>query len=164
MGHESRIELWLPLTTVLLVSFRADWLRREEAMKTAERENRNRWADMFSVCANGTAVQNRPCSSTWGWKQEKLQRWGRYFLLTSPSIERLTSQGHCGCTKRAATYREATTPCGRIQHAQCNACALPFCFKSSDAFYATEKLIPWLVARNGAPNRDKYGCPSMISL
>jgi hypothetical protein len=47
MGHESRIELWLPLTTVLLVSFRADWLRREEAMKTAERENRNRWADMF---------------------------------------------------------------------------------------------------------------------
>jgi hypothetical protein len=25
----------LPLTTVLLVSFRADWLRREEAMKTA---------------------------------------------------------------------------------------------------------------------------------
>src|SRR5947208_16597088 len=29
MGHESRIELWLPLTTVLLVSFRADWLRRE---------------------------------------------------------------------------------------------------------------------------------------
>src|SRR5438046_10647678 len=29
MGHESRIELWLPLTTVLLVSFRANWLRRE---------------------------------------------------------------------------------------------------------------------------------------
>jgi hypothetical protein len=59
-------------------------------MKTAERDNRNRWADMFSVCANGTAGRNRRCSSTWGWKQEKLQRWERYFLLTSPSIERLS--------------------------------------------------------------------------
>src|SRR5947199_8600088 len=36
MGHESRIELWLPLTTVLLVSFRADWLRREGS-------DENRW-------------------------------------------------------------------------------------------------------------------------
>src|SRR5437660_11159893 len=56
-------------------------------MKTAERNSRIRWADMFSVCANGTAGRNRRCSSTWGWKQEKLQRWERYFLLTSPSIE-----------------------------------------------------------------------------
>src|SRR2546429_5142721 len=54
-------------------------------MKTAERNSRIRWADMFSVCANGTAGRNRRCSSTWGWKQEKLQRWERYFLLTSPS-------------------------------------------------------------------------------
>jgi|SRR5205809_4385847 len=59
-------------------------------MKTAERNSRIRWADMFSVCANGTAGRNRRCSSTWGWKQEKLQRWERYFLLTSPSIEQLT--------------------------------------------------------------------------
>src|SRR5437899_1669119 len=29
----------------------------------------------------------RSCSSTWGWKQEKFQRWGKCFLLTSPSIE-----------------------------------------------------------------------------
>src|SRR6266567_9398363 len=29
----------------------------------------------------------RTCSSTWGWKQEKFQRWGKCFLLTSPSIE-----------------------------------------------------------------------------
>jgi hypothetical protein len=57
-------------------------------MKTAERENQNRWAAMFSIRADGTAGQNRPCSSTWGWKQEKLQRREKYFLLTSPSIER----------------------------------------------------------------------------
>jgi hypothetical protein len=56
-------------------------------MKTAERENRNRWADMISVCANGTAGQNRPCSSTWGWKQDKLQRSEEYLFLTSSSIE-----------------------------------------------------------------------------
>ena len=37
MGHESRIELWLPPDNrVLLVSFRADWLRREEG-------DENRW-------------------------------------------------------------------------------------------------------------------------
>ena len=58
-------------------------------MKTVERENRNRWAAaMLSIRTDGTAGQNRPCSSTWGWKQEKLQRWEKYFLLTSPSIER----------------------------------------------------------------------------
>ena len=109
MGHESRIELWLPLTTVLLVSFRADWLRREEAMKTAERENRNRWVDMFSVCANGTAGQNRPSLSTWGWKQEKLRRWERCFLLTSPSIERLRLNLRLLCKQGVAGSIPATS-------------------------------------------------------
>ena len=62
-------------------------------MKTVERENRNRWAAaMLSIRADGTAGQNRPCSSTWGWKQEKLQRWEKYFLLTSPSIERFSKR------------------------------------------------------------------------
>jgi hypothetical protein len=87
MGHESRIEPWLPLTTVLLVSFRADWLRREEAMKTAGRENRNCWAAVFSIRVDGPAGQNTPSLITWGWKQEKLQRWQKCFLLISPSIE-----------------------------------------------------------------------------
>src|SRR5216110_195328 len=87
MGHESRIEPWLPMTTVLLVSFRTDWLRREDTMKTAWKETGNRWAAVFSIRMDGAAGQNRTCSSTWGWKQEKLQRWGKCFLLTSPSIE-----------------------------------------------------------------------------
>src|SRR5438876_989405 len=87
MGHESRIEPLLPMTTVLLVSFRTDWLRREDTMKTAWKETGNRWAAVFSIRMDGAAGQNRTCSSTWGWKQEKFQRWGKCFLLTSPSIE-----------------------------------------------------------------------------
>src|SRR2546429_8729562 len=87
MGHESRIEPWLPMTTVLLVSFRTDWLRREDTMKTAWKETGNRWAAVFSIRMDGAAGQNRTCSNTWGWKQEKFQRWGKCFLLTSPSIE-----------------------------------------------------------------------------
>ena len=43
---------------------------------------------MFSNPRHGAAGQNRTCSNTWGWKQEKLQRWERCFLLTSSSIER----------------------------------------------------------------------------
>jgi hypothetical protein len=69
------------------VSFRADWLRREEAMKTAGRENRNCWAAVFSIRVDGPAGQNTPSLITWGWKQEKLQRWQKCFLLISPSIE-----------------------------------------------------------------------------
>src|SRR5256885_10639071 len=90
-------------------------------MKTAERNSRIRWADMFSVCANGTAGRNRRCSSTWGWKQEKLQRWERYFLLTSPSIEQLTStrglpnaeqvvQDHSNCGLDCGLRRQRPTP------------------------------------------------------
>ena len=44
MGHESRIELWSPnLTTFCFAGFGTDRLRCEEAMKTAGRENPNRW-------------------------------------------------------------------------------------------------------------------------
>jgi hypothetical protein len=87
MGHESRIEPWLPLTTVLPVSFRADWLRREEAMKTGRNENRNCCAAVFSMRVDGLAAQNSALIR-WGWKQEKLQpSKEKNFLLTSPSIE-----------------------------------------------------------------------------
>src|SRR6266576_6784639 len=78
-------------------------------MKTAERENRIRWADMFSVCANGTAGQNRPSLSMWGWKQEKLRRWERSFLLTSPSIERLRLNLRLLCKQGVAGSIPATS-------------------------------------------------------
>src|ERR1700736_3495970 len=45
MGHESQIELWSPnLTTFCFVGFGTDRLRRQEAMKTAGKENPNRCA------------------------------------------------------------------------------------------------------------------------
>jgi len=56
-------------------------------MKTAERENRNCWT--ASMRADGAAGQNAPSLIAWGWKQEKFQRWGKCFFLTSPSIERI---------------------------------------------------------------------------
>jgi hypothetical protein len=61
MGHESQIEPWLPLTTVLLVSFRADWLRREEAIE-------NRWERKPKLL--GRRVQH---SSGWSGRPEHTQ-------------------------------------------------------------------------------------------
>src|SRR6266704_635761 len=57
MGHESRIEPWLPMTTVLLVSFRTDWIRREDTMKTAWKETGNRWAAVFSIRMDGAGSE-----------------------------------------------------------------------------------------------------------
>jgi len=55
--------------TVLLVSFRADWLRRKEAMKTAERENRNRWPTCSAFAR--MAGRSEPTLFKYvGWKQE----------------------------------------------------------------------------------------------
>src|SRR6202030_1943061 len=63
MGHESRIELWSPdLTTFCFVGFGTDRLRCEEAMKTAGRENPNRWTILSSNRAPGAGGQNRSCS------------------------------------------------------------------------------------------------------
>ena len=69
-------------------------------MKTAERGNPNRWAAMFGTRADGAASQNRPSSSSWGWKQEKLQQWGECFRLTSPSIERVTDLSRMSFSER----------------------------------------------------------------
>ena len=61
MGHESRIELWSPnLTTFCFAGFRTEWLRREEAMKTAGRENPN----------HGVACAPQP--STWRGRSEQI--------------------------------------------------------------------------------------------
>jgi hypothetical protein len=55
-------------------------------MKTAGRENPNRWAQVFSNRARGAAGQN-PCLFKWAAKQEKLQSLEKRFFLTSPFIE-----------------------------------------------------------------------------
>jgi hypothetical protein len=75
------------LTNVLLAGFGTDGLCREEAMKTADRENPKRWATTPGNRANGAAGQNRSCSLKGAAKQEELQPQGRFFLLTSTFIE-----------------------------------------------------------------------------
>ena len=88
MGHESQIELWSPnLTTFCFVGFGTDRLRREEAMKTAGRENPNRWGTVPGNRAYGAAGQNRSRSIKWAAKQEKFQPKEMCFFLTSTFIE-----------------------------------------------------------------------------
>src|ERR1700688_1339165 len=88
MGHESRIEPWSPhLTAFCFAGFGTDRLRCEEAMKTAGRENPNRWANVSSNRARGAEGQNSSRSIVWAGKQEKFQLMEMCFFLTSPFIE-----------------------------------------------------------------------------
>src|ERR1700675_3629372 len=90
MGHESPIELCPPnLTTFCCGGFGADRLRREEAMKTAGRENPNHGATLPHNRAHGAVGQNRSRSIEWAVKQEKFRPTGKCFFLTSPFIELL---------------------------------------------------------------------------
>jgi hypothetical protein len=88
MGHESQIELWSPnLTAVLLAGFGTDRLRREEAMKTAGRENPIHGVTLPRNRAHGAVGQNKSRSIKWAEKQEKFQLLEKCFFLTSPFIE-----------------------------------------------------------------------------
>jgi len=83
MGHESQIELWSPnLTTVsaLLVS-ELTKLRCEEAMKTAGRENSNRWALLTSNRAYGAVGQHKSRSIKVGCEARKSPADGEVFFL-----------------------------------------------------------------------------------
>src|ERR1700719_3976163 len=95
MGHESQIELWSPLDrrSALLVSEQTGFVAKK-AMKTAGRENPNRWTTLASNRALGAGGQNRSCSIKWAAKQGNGQPLERCFFLTSPFIE-LT--GHLEC-------------------------------------------------------------------
>src|SRR5271154_2124988 len=88
MGRESRIEPWSPhLTAFCFAGFGTDRLRRAEVMKTAGRENPNRWGNASSNRAHRAEVQNRSCSIMWAAKQEKVPPLQECFFLTSPFIE-----------------------------------------------------------------------------
>ena len=56
-------------------------------MKTAGRENPNRWAKASSNRAHGAAAQNRSCSIKWAAKQENVRPVQESFFLTSAFIE-----------------------------------------------------------------------------
>jgi hypothetical protein len=87
MGHESRIELWSPnLAPFCFVGFGTDRLRREEAMKTAGRENPNHGVTLPRNRAHGAVDQNKSRSIKWAEKQEKFQPMEMCFFLTSPFI------------------------------------------------------------------------------
>jgi hypothetical protein len=88
MGHESPIELWSPnLTTFCFVGFGTDRLRRQEAMKTAGKENPNRCA----ITRQPTELLERklklPLLNQAGWKARKHPAAAKYFFLTFPFIE-----------------------------------------------------------------------------
>src|SRR6202521_902389 len=88
MGHESQIELWSPnLTTFCFAVFGTDRLRREEAMKTAGKENPNHGATLPNNRAHGAVGRNRFRSIRGAAKQEKFQPKEVFFFLTSPFIE-----------------------------------------------------------------------------
>jgi len=90
MGHESQIELWSPnLTTFCFAGFGTDRLRCEEAMKTADRENSNRWVLLASNRAYGAVGQHKSRSIKWATKQEKFPPLEECFFLTSPFIEQI---------------------------------------------------------------------------
>jgi hypothetical protein len=76
------------LTTFCFVGFGTDRLRCEEAMKTADRENSNRWILLASNRAHGAVGQNKSRSIKWAAKQEKFQPREMCFFLTSTFIER----------------------------------------------------------------------------
>ena len=56
-------------------------------MKTAGRENPNRWATVPRSRAHGAEGQNRSCSNKWAAKQETFQPQEMCFFLTSAFIE-----------------------------------------------------------------------------
>src|SRR5208282_5693113 len=88
MGQEFPIELWSPnLTTFCFVGFGTDRLRRQEAMKTAGRENPNHGVALPRNRAQGAEEQNRSRSVKWAEKQEKFQPKEMCFFLTSTFIE-----------------------------------------------------------------------------
>jgi hypothetical protein len=60
-------------------------------MKTANRENPNRWVTVPSIRVRGAAVQNGSRSIQWAAKQEKLQPQEMCFFLTSTFIELIRS-------------------------------------------------------------------------
>jgi hypothetical protein len=123
MGHESRIELWSPhLTAFCFAGFGTDRLRRAKVMKTAGRENPNRWGNASSNRAPGAEVQNSSYSIMWAGKQEKVRLLQGCFFLTFLFIELIRTWPalvtKCRmtltfCRTPAATGRCRDTACGR---------------------------------------------------
>jgi hypothetical protein len=108
MGHESRIEPWSPhLTAFCFAAFGTDRLRRAKVMKTAGRENPNRWGNASSNRAHGAEVQNRSCSIMWAGKQEKVRPLQECFFLTFLFIELIRTLEGVAAKIQITMQREA---------------------------------------------------------
>src|ERR1700693_6609964 len=91
MGHESQIELWSPnLTTFCFVGFGTDRLRRQDAMKTAGKENPNRCAITWQPTELLERKLEPSLLNQSGWKARKHPAAAEYFFLTFPFIEPAT--------------------------------------------------------------------------
>src|ERR1700681_427449 len=109
MGHVSQIELWSPnLTTFCFAGFGTDRLRREEAMKTAGRENPNHGATLPHNRAHGAVGQNRSRSIKWAAKQEKFGPMQECFFLTSTFIELIRWDEKAGLRRDAIRSQWST--------------------------------------------------------
>src|SRR5258708_2159869 len=88
--------------------FGTDRLRRQEAMKTAGRENPNHGVVALPRNrAHGAARQNRSCSIKWAAKQENFQPKEVYFFFTSTFIELLGgTQGGLTSTCKSCALRD----------------------------------------------------------
>src|SRR6202051_2472733 len=115
MGHESQIELWSPkLTTFCFAGFGTDRLRRQEAMKTAGRENPIHGVTWPRNRAHGAVGQNRSRSIKWAEKQEKLQPKEMCFFLTSTFIELISSSLPGGLFMHSLSMTAKRTPTSTI--------------------------------------------------
>ena len=101
-------------TAVLLAGFGTDRLRREQAMKTAGRENPIHGVTLPRNRAPGAVGQNRSRSIKWAAKQEKIQPLAWCFFLTSPFIELTGSNQRKGSTVFDASISVA--PSFHVQH------------------------------------------------
>jgi hypothetical protein len=104
MGHESRIEPWLPVDNHSACEFQIGLASLRKAMKTAARKNLNCWTWM------ARRHQKHPSSIMRGWKQEKLRPLGKCFFLTSPSIEHFHRRGGgdgCGYLSLTETFLQS---------------------------------------------------------
>src|ERR1700738_4892806 len=114
MGHESQIELWSPnLTTFCFVGFGTDRLRRQEAMKTADRENPTHGVTWPRNRAHGAVGQNRTSSIEWAEKQEKFQPQEKRFFLslkTSVQVFSFKAAVGSGSCKSSVDLRPQTLP------------------------------------------------------
>jgi hypothetical protein len=83
-------------------------------MKTAGRENPNRWAAAPSNRAHGAASQNTSRSMKWAAKQESFRPQGMFFFLTSTFIELPRSVRHRRASLDFPMRPKATAALGEL--------------------------------------------------